>query len=68
MEESTEEKLNQFLLVREESEEIEEGILRVNFDPLLVRLLREVKYLQILDIGVPEKAQTLYQKVDTYRR
>lgn len=34
---------------------------------MLVRLLREVKYLLILDINVPERAQTLYEKVDTYR-
>lgn len=50
VEESTEEKLNQFLLVRESSDEVEEGFLKVNFDPVLVRLLREVKYFLILDI------------------
>lgn len=48
VEESTEEKLNQFLLVREEGSE--EGFLKVNFDPVLVRLLREVKYLKLQDI------------------
>lgn len=34
---------------------------------MLVRLLREVKYLLILDINVPERAQTLYEKVNVYR-
>lgn len=67
VEESTEEKLNQFLLVREETPVAPEGFLRVNFDPVLVRLLREVKYLQLLDINVPERAQKLYQKVNVYR-
>jgi len=54
-------------LVREESDNIEEGVLRVNFDPVLVRLLREVKYLLILDIQVPERASSLYEKVNVYR-
>jgi dynein heavy chain len=54
-------------LVRDEADGIEEGFLRVNFDPVLVRLLREVKYLLLLDINVPQRASVLYQKVDTYR-
>jgi len=67
VEENTEEKLNQFLLVKEESDTIPEGILSVNFDPVLVRLLREVKYLLLQEIEVPERAQKLYEKVDVYR-
>jgi dynein heavy chain len=67
VEENTEEKLNQFLLVKEESDTIPEGILSVNFDPVLVRLLREVKYLLLQDVEVPERAQKLYEKVDIYR-
>ena len=46
---------------------MEEGFLKVNFDPVLVRLLREVKYLLILDIKVPERANKLYEKVNIYR-
>ncbi len=34
---------------------------------MLVRLLREVKYLLLLDVKVPERAALLYQKADTYR-
>ena len=56
------------MLVREETELAEEGFVRVNFDPILVRYLREVKYLQILDHGVPERADALFAKVDIYRR
>ena len=67
VEESTEEKLNKYLLIREATPLVEEGFVRVNFDPVLVRLLREVKYLNILNIEVPERAQLLYKKVDTYR-
>lgn len=43
------------------------GFIRVNFDPVLVRLLREVKYLLLMDIPVPARAADLYGKVDTYR-
>jgi dynein heavy chain len=67
VEENTDEQLNKFLLYREETELAEEGFIRVNFDPILVRLLREVKYLKLLDIEVPERASHLYAKVDLYR-
>jgi len=67
VEENTDEQLNKFLLIREETELAEEGFVRVNFDPILVRLLREVKYLKLLDIDVPERASHLYAKVDMYR-
>jgi dynein heavy chain len=68
VEENTEDQLNKYLLVREETELAEEGFVRVNFDPILTRYLREVKYLQILDIPVPDRAEGLFAKVDTYRR
>lgn len=68
VEENTEDQLCKYLLVREETEFAEEGFIRVNFDPVLVRYLREVKYLQILDIQVPDRADSLFSKVDTYRR
>ncbi len=67
VEENTEEHLNKFLLIKEETEAAEEGFIRVNFDPVLVRLLREVKYLQLIDIEVPERASALYAKVNVYR-
>lgn len=68
VEENTENQLNKYLLVREETELAEEGFIRVNFDPILVRYLREVKYLLLQDYSVPERAQKLFEKVDTYRR
>lgn len=55
------------MLVREETELAVEGFVRVNFDPVLVRLLREVKYLQLIDIPVPERANAIYSKVNIFR-
>jgi dynein heavy chain len=67
VEENTSDNLNKFLLMRESTPVAFEGFVRVNFDPTLVRLLREVKYLLLLDIEVPERASLLYKKVDVYR-
>ena len=67
VEKNTAGELNKFLLVREETDLFEEGFVRVNFDPILKALLREVKYLILLDLPVPETAQHLYNKVDIYR-
>ncbi len=53
--------------MREETELAVEGFVRVNFDPVLVRLLREVKYLQLIDIPVPERASAIYAKVNIFR-
>lgn len=66
VEKFTEEKLNMTLLIREE-EGNTESFINVNFDPLLVRLLREVKYLQLLDISVPDRAAKLFERVDVFR-
>ena len=64
VEKNTEDQLNKFLLYREQTEM---GFIRVNFDPVLVRLLREVKYLLLMDIEVPERAQLLFKRVNVYR-
>ena len=45
----------------------EAGILRVNFDPALTRLLREVRYFKLLDISVPVSAAEIYNKDEFYR-
>lgn len=67
VEDNTEVHLNKQLLYREPTPVAEEGFVRVNFDPTLERLLREVKYLQNLDIEVPERAGLLFEKADIYR-
>ena len=48
---SIEAKLKNPLLVREA-----DRLLRTNFDPLIVRLLREVKYFLLLGLRVPGSA------------
>lgn len=69
VDESTHEKLKYFLIGYDEtSENKENGLLKVNFDPILVKLLREVKYLKQLSRDVPETASKLFEKADIYRR
>ena len=58
-------KLKQNLLRRSEGEN---SYLRVNFDPALVCLLREVQYFQLLKIEVPDSAQQIFAKNETYRQ
>ncbi|KAL7443397.1 hypothetical protein ACHAXH_005661 [Discostella pseudostelligera] len=38
-----------------------------NFDPALVRLLREVKYFLLLGLPVPDSALKIFQSADTFR-
>lgn len=68
LEGNTDEKLDMTLLTRDAPEkEGDDGLISVNFDPMLVRLLREIKYLKLLGNSVPEKAVALYERVDVYR-
>jgi dynein heavy chain len=43
-------------------------LLTVNFDPALVKLLREVKYFLLLGLEVPGSALEIFQKAETFRR
>lgn len=45
----------------------ENDLIKVNFDPSLVRLLKEVKYFTLLRLEVPENAKAIFEKADTYR-
>jgi dynein heavy chain len=56
-------KLKMRLLRRQEKT----GLLKVNFDPALVRLLREVRFFLIFDIDVPEAADVMFAKSKRYR-
>ncbi|KAL0479463.1 dynein beta chain [Acrasis kona] len=66
----SQEKLHQFLLKRKEN-----GLLIVNFDPALVRLLREVNYMEKLNennnqdemLVIPEEALAIFSKAEMYR-
>lgn len=57
------EKLKMRLLRRQEKT----GLLKVNFDPALTRLLREVRFFLIFDIEVPTQAREIFNKSATYR-
>jgi dynein heavy chain len=43
-------------------------LLHVNFDSILVRLLREVKYFLLLGLSVPQGAMEIYEKSEVFRR
>jgi dynein heavy chain len=66
-ESTSDERLKQSLLAVQEAADID-GILRVNFDPMLVRLLREVKYFLLLGVDVPESAMKTFQRSETLRQ
>lgn len=51
IENNTDQKLDHFLLCKDDT-----GLLKVNFDPALVRLLREVKYMKQLREDVVQTA------------
>ena len=40
----------------------------VNFDPELVKLLRESKYFIFCGIEIPDNPQAIYSQVDRYRK
>ncbi|GBG89561.1 hypothetical protein CBR_g49350 [Chara braunii] len=42
--------------------------LRVNFDPALVRLLREVKYFLLLEVQVPDSSQKIFKRAEIFRQ
>ncbi len=46
----------------------EDGLLKVNFDPKVVALLREVRYMDALIIRPPEIASSIYSKSDIFRK
>ncbi|KAJ1334726.1 hypothetical protein BSLG_007881 [Batrachochytrium salamandrivorans] len=58
----SEENLNKPVLIREAS------LLKVNFDPKVVALLREVKYFGALAVQLPPEAVNIYSKAETFRK
>lgn len=56
------ENLEKSLYVREDL------LLRVNFDPKVVALLREVKYFGALGVNPPEAARAIYARGETFRK
>eukprot|EP00959_Pyramimonas_sp_CCMP1952_P348553 7301695-Pyramimonas_sp.AAC.2 len=75
IEATSEEKLKQSLVVRYsaphpnvEKKGVILPFIRVNFDPLLLCLLREVKYFLQLKIEVPENALKIYSRGESFRQ
>lgn len=64
VEASSQAKLKLPLLIRD----LDNSLLSVNFDPALVKLLREVKYFLLLGLTVPESALEIYKQVEIFRR
>ena len=64
VEASSQAKLKLPLLIRQP----ENRHLCVNFDPALVRLLREAKYFLLLGRDIPKSAQEIYDQVETFRQ
>jgi len=62
IESSSKDKLKEVLLGRDENVN-----LTLNFDPALTRLLKEVKYMKQMNIVIPESADVIYKKAETYR-
>jgi dynein heavy chain len=72
IEDSSQAKLKNSLLAKKagDDEKITSKTLRlqVNFDPLLIKLLREVKYFLLLGLDVPASAMEIYGRAETFRR
>ena len=68
MEKSSQAKLKNPLLRSENDPEFGYPLLYVNFDPLLVRLLREVKYFLLLGFEAPQAALEIYEHAETFRK
>ena len=64
VEASSQAKLKLPLLIRDHNN----SLLSVNFDPALVKLLREVKYFLLLGLTVPDSALEIYKQVEIFRR
>ena len=68
IEDSSQAKLKNPLLRREFSDESIHPRLFVHFDPVLIKLLREVKYFLLLGLNVPASAMEIFQKAEIFRR
>ena len=43
-------------------------LIRVNFDTALTKLLREVKYLKLLSLQIPQSAEAIYMRNEVFRQ
>ena len=69
IETSTQVKLKNSLLRRELAQDDGAfGLLHVNFDPLIVKLLRESKYFILLGLSIPDRAAEIFKQAEVFRR
>lgn len=69
IEDTSQAKLRQPLILRGNDEKDNSMyLLKVNFDPVLVRLLREVKYFLLLGLEIPPSAMEIYKMTEIFRR
>lgn len=64
--ETGDERLKQSLLVRDDTQSL--PFLAVNFDRMITRLLREVKYFLLLTVEVPPGAHKIFKRGETLRQ
>lgn len=70
IETSSQVKLKNSILRRERREEsgLPLELLYVNFDPLIVNLLRESKYFILLGLSIPDRAADIFKQAEVFRR
>jgi dynein heavy chain len=45
-----------------------DDLIRINFDPNLLQLLKEIKYFKILNLPIPKEAEDVYAKNSTFKK
>eukprot|EP01135_Chromosphaera_perkinsii_P002940 Nk52_evm51s230 gene=Nk52_evmTU51s230 len=65
IEENSKQDLSRSLICKKSEEDAH---LRVNFSDTLIALLREVKYLSMIETEIPESASQVFEKDDTFRQ
>ena len=63
-EELGDERLKQSLLVKDQTS----GMVSVNFDPALTKLLREVRYFMLQGVDIPDGAAQVFKRSETLRQ
>ncbi|KAL0242478.1 hypothetical protein GEMRC1_005041 [Eukaryota sp. GEM-RC1] len=53
--------------IADSSSQFDYPLIQVNFDPKLVTLLREVKYFKLMNLSIPDEAQSLFDEGSKFR-
>ena len=68
IETSSQVKLKNSILRREKALDSDLCLLYVNFDPLIVNLLKESKYFILLGLSIPDRAADIFKQAEVFRR